>query len=149
MGTRIAAQDWSTLTLEAFPASSAQITQRSVVERSTTAAAARTHISMETDHQETARLVIGAPSDNSVRAWLVRLHLLTGQEVKAINVDGTSVQAAQHLQPISSEDHFPLSGIGAHPGPKAGPIVEIRVPLGGGARTVVAQVRQSNLNEFM
>ena len=113
---RIDEADWSTLTLEAFPAraGTAASTRRIVVPRNATFAD-RTELVLATDAAGTVTLDIAAPEPNNnnnnnnkraaalvaaaaaaaedqpqqqQQAWVVRLHLFPGQRVTSVAVDG-------------------------------------------------------------
>jgi hypothetical protein len=152
---RVAAQDWSRLTLEAFPDFAPRSTnagpatiQRSLFERGT---AERTEISMITRMRgsmrrssATVHVSIEPPPSTTggagaraarSRSWLVRVHLLPGQRVVAASRNGAWVDAAaavRIIEPVdanstSSSIFFPLGGIGAAPPAAAGSVAEILV----------------------
>mmetsp|Transcript_79763 Transcript_79763/g.247379 ORF Transcript_79763/g.247379 Transcript_79763/m.247379 type:complete len:866 (-) Transcript_79763:12-2609(-) len=135
-GLRVDAQDWSTLTLEAFPSSAAQTTNRTVFERR---GGQRTEIRLATDGAGGLRLNI-APQDGApARAWVLRLHLLPGQRAAAASVDGDfSPAPARHLEPVgpSAQGFFPLGGAGSAPAPHAGAVLELRLEKTVGPRSV-------------
>lgn len=125
-GTRVDDQDWSSLTLEAFPSSDAQQSKRTVFERTSEA---RTDIHLITNGQGGVQVNIGnAPVD---REWTVRMHLRKGEKAVAMSLDGEEVNAdSLHLQAGVSADYFPLAGAGMQPPPKAGPVVELKIAKG-------------------
>ena len=151
--TRVEAQDWTTLILEAFPAMAvdgvptSQITRRTVVERARTLSAGeRTQLVMETDAAgKHVHIQIGvAGVEAKPRAWLVRVHLRRGQKAARCLVNGAP-SAMRHLMPplldamnASTSVAVPFGGRGSPPGPQAGPIVE--VPLDRGMRALEVKI---------
>lgn len=136
---RVEEQDWSTLTLEAFPAATAQITERRVYERDT---ATRTLLSFETFGNGRAQLHVSAPEGGAPRAWVLRLHLRPGQQAAAVHIDGVRTSVA-HIAPLASEiadSFFPLGGAGTPPASQAGPVAEIHIPAAATARLVEVQL---------
>ena len=138
-------QDWSTLTLEAFPAiSTARVTHRSVFERSADQDldVAQT-LNMHTDRAGNVEFRIGT---GPKRAWVLRTHLSPGQRVVSAAVDGVTLSPAElaHLESTEmaagTPSYFPLAGAGSHPAPAAGPVSELRLPEASAARTVVLRV---------
>jgi len=101
---RVEDQDWSTLTLDAFPATTPLETHRAVSERGS---GAQTELRLITDGHGLASLRI---SSGTERAWRWRLHLRPGQRVRKATVDGMVVQS-QHLEP--SAGVWPFQGMGA------------------------------------
>jgi hypothetical protein len=138
---RIEDQDWSSLTLELFPAARAHTTTRHLFERGT---AARTDINFHTSDLGRIRVEIGAAGSRSGgegRAWVIRVHLLPGQRVVAASVDGVDHITFGGVQHIEAADHddasfFPLGGAGSPVAAKAGRVAEVRVPKGSHARIV-------------
>merc|ERR1712039_528102 len=125
-------QDWSSLTLELFPAEDARLTKRDVYERGSTH---RTGLTFKTDGQGAAQVEIEPTSTGEDRAWTVRMHLRPGQQAHSATVDGSAVSLA-HLHASSGQKYFPLAGTRNPPAPEAGPIVEFRVPEGSHFRKV-------------
>jgi hypothetical protein len=142
-GLRIADGDWSTLTLEAFPAATAMETQRRVY---TIGTAARTDLQMRSDGQGGVRFDISASTDGATRAWIARLHLDVGQRVITATVDGKALEAEAlvHLQPMdawgTAVSHFPFGGSGARPPLYAGSIAELRVASAVHARSIMVTI---------
>ena len=79
------------------------------------------------------------------RAWIVRIHLAPGEKAGTVTVDGKAVRvlgaepadpgkpSARVLLPATAVDAdaplaMPFCGAGARPGPRAGPVVEVRLP---------------------
>ena len=157
-GTRVSAQDWSELTLEAWPdvarAQQEGIDGAPLVERRSVRAlgtAAKTALAMTTraggNGTVTLRLEVSAADDGAARAWVLRAHLAPGQRVTAATVDGARVAptGVAHLAPVAAggaEDagFFPLRGAGRAPPARAGPVAELRVPRGASARVVELQI---------
>ena len=146
-GLRIDDQDWSSLTLEAFPAQVAQTTQRSVFALKTEA---RQDITMTTDGNGNAHFDISESEDGAERAWVVRLHLLPNQRATMATIDEEEMAAESlvHLAPLSAEQtstaHFPFGGAGAHPPQHAGHVAELRLPSAAHARTLSVTITGSN-----
>lgn len=134
---RVDEQDWSELTLEAFPATGVdQRTERAVRERNGTE---RTGIVMQTfaGEKHVAVAITEAEGAQS-RAWIVRLHLRRGERIARAVLDGVDVKVA-HLAPLSEEDgaaFFPLGGRGTAPAPRAGAVAEIHLPASAQARAL-------------
>eukprot|EP00928_Gymnodinium_smaydae_P043647 TRINITY_DN29202_c0_g1_i1.p1 TRINITY_DN29202_c0_g1~~TRINITY_DN29202_c0_g1_i1.p1 ORF type:complete len:834 (+),score=80.47 TRINITY_DN29202_c0_g1_i1:47-2548(+) len=139
--SRVEAQDWSTLIIEAFPSSSAVNTSRTVFERQT---GAHTPVTLATDGKGTVRLFVGGSLEQSARAWVVRVHLRPFEHATSASVDGKSVDVeGLHLQPVASLQYFPLQGAGSAPAEKAGPVVELHLPATIKSRFVEMQVAKS------
>lgn len=80
-GLRVDAQDWSELTLEAFPATATRAETKRVL-HSRSPGAPRTFVSMATaDGDNTVSVNISAAEDQESRAWVLRVHLKPGQRV--------------------------------------------------------------------
>ena len=131
-------QDWSTLTLEAFPASAPRVTKRNVFERSSDEDLNEAQeLELHTNGAGKVEFRIGA---GPKRAWVLRTHLLSGQRVVSVALDGISLSIAEvvHLQPrlTIAPDYFPLAGAGSRPAPKAGPVAELRLPEAAVSRVV-------------
>ena len=169
-GLRAAMQDWSTLTLEAFPhheqelhGSGGAVTRRVVVERGVRGG--RTELEMETT-QGRLRLRVGRAEDGVGRSWLVRVHLRPGQCVAGATLllqeEAAAAAAAaeehrqvaptyglldvMHLLPLpaaASHGFLPFGGAGARPPSSAGAIAELHVPAAAHSRTVDIRVVES------
>ena len=136
-GVRAAAQDWSTLTLEAHlpcwgDAGFTLQTERALYSQGT---GARTEISMVLANVRTVMFSISAPDDGTARAWVIRVHLRPGQCVAKTGLlrgDENAEVPVIHLQPVSA-DHAsswafaPFGGAGGRPAPNAGPVAELRL----------------------
>lgn len=126
---RIEEQDWSVLTLEAFP----DIHSTEVVHQSlfSLESAAHTALSMASVFNNGVGLItfkISPAEDGASRGWVVRLHLLSGQRCLSAVVDGHELEV-NHLAPVSvTEQFFPFAGVGSQPAHKAGAVAEIQVP---------------------
>jgi hypothetical protein len=154
-GLRIDDGNWSTLTLEAWPALQTTVrTQRTVHALRT---AARTEISMVTDGTSTMRLDISEATDGAERAWVVRLHLRPGERATTVVADGEAVGVAaqeesssavivHHLAPLSvgeTHAHFPFGGAGARPPAHSGHIAELRLPSAAHSRSLSVEVTRA------
>ena len=146
-GMRIEEGDWSSLTLEAFPAQTEMLTERSVYAQDTHVRGeetARTDLSMRTDGTGKAHFEITESSDGAERAWVVRLHLRPNQRVTTAVMDGAELAVDEttvtHLAPLSASEtalhHFPFGGAGAHPPVNAGHVAELRLPSAAHARSL-------------
>lgn len=134
---RVDDQDWSTLTLDAYPSVKQKSeTKRRVVER--LGNGADTHLVMRTDDLGRVTLEILAAAGAVPRAWVFRLHLLPGQQAKVCFVDG-HVSTATHINP-GGPHFFPFGGAGSAPARGAGTVVEIKLPSGTGARSASVQI---------
>mmetsp|Transcript_79764 Transcript_79764/g.247386 ORF Transcript_79764/g.247386 Transcript_79764/m.247386 type:complete len:853 (-) Transcript_79764:84-2642(-) len=141
---RVEEQDWSTLTLEAFPeAARRAAARRSLFERGTSV---HTDLRMETDGRGGVRLALEAAEDGASRAWVARFHLRPGQRAASVRVDGLPAMAAvRHLEAAPSGHGFlPFGGEGSSPAPAAGPVAEVRLPAANThARLVELQILDS------
>jgi hypothetical protein len=142
---RINSQDWSELTIEAFPADSATET-REIFEQEGSAHGddASTIVELTTDG--VGKLHVGVSASAVARSWLVRLHLRPGERVSLSDeslarVGGVgSIQHIEPLQNCSESGYFPFAGKGGVPGCKAGAIAEFRLEKSNQARHVEATV---------
>ena len=141
---RVDEQDWSELTLEAYPhatddAAATTETHRVLVD-DRSSAEARTTVTMQTDHANgQLRFDISAAEDGAARAWILRVHLAPGQQVAEALLDDLPAGAVVHLSPIATTDadgYVPFMGKGARPPPLAGSIAEIALPSASTPRTV-------------
>ena len=145
---RINAQDWSELTIEAFPSAAAAIATREVFEQDFTGHAddASTLVSLKTDGGGRVSVGVGAsPATHAGRGWAIRLHLRPGQKL-VLDGDVTEVAATslRHLQPdcdpAAVTSHFPFLGAGTRPACAAGAIAEFRLPTARTERWVEATI---------
>mmetsp|Transcript_100953 Transcript_100953/g.301187 ORF Transcript_100953/g.301187 Transcript_100953/m.301187 type:complete len:811 (-) Transcript_100953:162-2594(-) len=139
-GTRVDAQDWSVLTLEAFPSSVARSTTRTVFERR---GGERTDIALASDGAGRVHIDIGASGGGAPRAWVLRIHLLPGQHAVGASVDGRpSLSPLRHIEPLKSAGHdfFPLGGAGSAPALHAGAVVELQLASSAKPRSVSVAV---------
>ena len=130
---RIVNQDWTELTIEAFPTAVASSEHREVFEQDNSEYAGAPHstvVSLSTFGNGT--VVVAMSASPVRRCWVVRLHLHhVGQR---ISVDPVTVVAASIVGPIRhllakdcSQAHFPFGGAGVRPACHAGPIAEFRL----------------------
>ena len=177
-GTRVDEQNWSMLTLEAFPhsASTVQLSQQHTLAGGAAAVGvtkahathrhvyslgtgAHTDVLMTTTikcvdekpgnaSSKSVRFDIGASDDGTNRAWSVRLHLSPGEQLVRASVDGALISRGElpalHLQPVPAAlagTFAPFGGTGTRPAPLAGPVAQVRVSAGPGARVVELQVK--------
>ena len=123
---RISEQDWSELTLHAYPSEGASVSSRRLI-----AEEKNTVVELATDEAGIVSVRI-VPSEAAVsRAWRLRVHLAPTQRVVAASLDGVEMlsDAVQHIEP--SQDcttTFPFEGAGAAPACKAGPVAELYIP---------------------
>lgn len=136
--TRVETQDWSSLSIEAFPCSGSCSSSRKVVENK-----GSTDVEMHTDGKGNVVVQIG-PSPIE-RAWVVRLNLRLSEKMAFANIDGTVVPSASklHLAP-NGKDYFPLMGAHSAPPPGAGPVAELVLPAASHARRVHAFISSHN-----
>eukprot|EP00929_Paragymnodinium_shiwhaense_P061784 TRINITY_DN30879_c0_g1_i1.p1 TRINITY_DN30879_c0_g1~~TRINITY_DN30879_c0_g1_i1.p1 ORF type:complete len:772 (-),score=157.04 TRINITY_DN30879_c0_g1_i1:278-2593(-) len=135
-GSRVDTQDWSSLTLEAFPGRSNSHTTRFVYERDSSK---KTKIEMTVSEGGKVRVNIEAGPQ---RAWTLRVHLLPGQRVDSATIDGSPVAGLlPHLTPEADyAKQFPLQGSGTPPAPSAGAIAELQLSAAEAAREVVFSI---------
>ena len=139
---RITEQDWSELTVEAFPAFSF-VHRRQIYSQDRNPATADlppAEVSVGADAHGQLELRFAQPARN-VRSWLVRLHLRVGQRLRnataaAADGHGHITLAVEHLDPRASctgsgatpGGGFPFAGVGVRPACRAGPVAEFRLP---------------------
>jgi len=139
---RVEEQDWSTLTLEAFPALHPETTHRSIFEQVTSK---RTDIKLTTSSAGQVELHIGNSGPGLSRAWVVRVHLHPGYEARDIVADGENLRGRRlHASPESSHEFFPFGGPGTAPALNSGSIVEIHLSSSGHARFVKMTMFDTN-----
>jgi len=127
---------WDPITVDAYPLSGAEVT-RALYEddgnsNSYVEGAFRISPVRMANVNGTTRVILdaahgtfeGAPAE---RGWVVRVHLMPGQKVSAVTLDGKSA-AYKLLKAGSSHIEIPFAGAGSHPGSAAGAVVEINVP---------------------
>ena len=153
---RVDDQDWSELTLEAFPHDSpSDVTTRTFVDRG--AAEAQTTVEMRTDMDAAeVHFAITAAEDNAERAWVLRIHLAPGQRVSHAEAvlgsddgqDGaeleTETATVRHLSAVSESDaadFMPFGGKGTRPAVGAGPIAELVLSSSAKPRTVRVRLK--------
>ena len=119
-GTRVEQQDWSHLTVQAFPATDGMFlanpdgwndgsadgaavvssSHRVVYDRgSTKKGTGRTHIEMRSSADGTCSFAIRGDTPSAAtteRAWTIRIHLLPGQQATLLGVDGVAHDASVH-----------------------------------------------------
>ena len=131
--TRVDAQDWSHLVVDAHPAAGAAATRRHLAEKGT---GARTPLAVSTDGAGGVAVDIGALP--TARKWTVRLHLRPGQRVVDATLDGAPLAVA-HIAPLAAAAR-PFRGAGAAPPPLAGAVAELELPAAAAARSVAARI---------
>jgi len=149
-GLRVDKQDWSSLTLEAFPhftAGDKDVTERAVhtLGKHYKGARARTGVTMTTDGDaDTVSVRVTDAEDKVEREWVFRAHLKPGQAVKSAHLqnDHDSTEEAQaltvkHIHPVNNPGFFPFGGEGSAPAHHAGAVAEVRIPRGHRARTLM------------
>ena len=161
---RLVHQQWSELTIEAFPAAGAWRERRDVYEQEGSAAAAAaavaaaataapTTVELRTFGNGTVAVsVSGSPVP---RAWVVRLHLRPGQRLALLARSSSSSSSSslaavagggrvEHLLPAAdcAESYFPFRGAGARPACEAGAVAEFRLPSSAVARRIEATIEE-------
>jgi len=133
--TRVDDQDWSSLSLEAFPSSAATQSKRSVFERGSDV---RTDLLLTTNGAGGVQIDI---SESAVeREWMVRVHLRNGEKAVSASLDGVA-QSMSTLQPALSAEYFPLAGAGTPPPHRAGAVVEVKIPKGQSAHVLQMEIQ--------
>eukprot|EP00927_Polykrikos_kofoidii_P047963 TRINITY_DN42226_c0_g1_i1.p1 TRINITY_DN42226_c0_g1~~TRINITY_DN42226_c0_g1_i1.p1 ORF type:complete len:936 (-),score=72.86 TRINITY_DN42226_c0_g1_i1:113-2854(-) len=136
--TRVETQDWSALSVEAFPSQTAASSTRYLHERN---GAGSTRMELHTDGYGGIRVIIGQAPVN--RSWVVRLHLRPEERLTSASVDGTELSSVAHLHLEPTADkatYFPLFGVGTRLPQGAGAVAELNVAAGSHARSLHAQV---------
>jgi len=147
--TRVADQDWSTITLHAFPALHAALTTRKMLhERGDDDGGARTRLVMQTfGDGRTVRLQISrrevtpAGDAASARGWRLRLQLppmATEATPPTATIDGAP--AAPALLLPSAGVATPFGSRGARPAAGGAAVLELEVPPGTQPRIVEVQI---------
>ena len=146
-GLRIEEQDWSELTLELHPSTSATVTERTLYAAPADGGRekATTHLALRTDGRGKAALEITEASDGTARAWVVRLNLRPGEVVTSALLDGVELDAemlaSSHLEAVQHRGVvFPFGGKGTAPLEQAGPVVELRLARTAHARSLAVVV---------
>jgi alpha-glucosidase (family GH31 glycosyl hydrolase) len=136
--TRVETQDWSSLSVEAFPSSSACNSSRRLFEKRESPG--WTDINMDTDGDGGLRMQISAGPVS--RSWVVRLNLRPKQRLISAMVDGVMVSSVfdLHLEPSGSDEYFPLMGAGSMPPKGAGAVAEIHLSPSSHARSIEATI---------
>ena len=141
---RLVEQDWSELTIEAFPTADGSSARRDLYEQEGSAFASADPTAIElTSHGDTVALEMGASP--VARACIVRVHLHRAeQRLTLVGEAGSMVasvqQSVRHPLPDCSGNHFPFLGAGAAPACEAGAVAELRLAPSKAARRVVARV---------
>lgn len=155
-GTRLHKQDWSALTVEAFPHlddisdAAPQTTSRVVFDKSgeSYGVGSRTQLTMTTTASRIS-VAFAPDADADAREWSVRVHLQPGQKAVAAAVEDESGAQASvdvvHVLPLKQDEpaYFPFGGVGAPPPFGAGPTAEVRVSTRGQAAAVHLNVVQA------
>lgn len=152
---RINSQDWSELTIEAFPAGAPSAETRVIFEQegSPHGDATSTTVELATDGAGTLHLAVSASA--AARSWLVRLHLRPGERLVLSDdalfaMGGVSGGSVRHLEPPpragckERHDYFPFSGAGTAPACEAGAIAEFRLASSTTARQIEATLVTSS-----
>lgn len=139
-GLRVAEQDWSNLTIEAFPAADAAVSHR----RLDLGPGHRLEVELSTPSPDRVRLIIRADEEGTAHAWVLRLHMLPGQRVEAVALDGEGPGAgvARHLLAGTNcaEEHFPFGGPGSRPACGAGAVAEVHISASSARRAVDVRI---------
>lgn len=149
---RIESQDWSELTVEAFPTggadAAASTETREIFEQegSTHGDAASTVVELTTDGE--GKLHFGVSASAATRSWVVRLHLRPGERLvlsDEVMLAAGGVRSVRHLEPPPGgcgEGHsfFPFLGAGTAPACEAGAIAELRLAGSNEARRIEASI---------
>lgn len=144
-GLRIVNQDWSELTIDAFPARSSHHHKRMIYEQegSPHAKAAPTAVEVTTDNNGRVAVTIG--ESPIPRSWVVRYHLRVGERFV---VDDSTLRdidgVITHLQPQCDSrdaDQSPFQGGGARPPCHSGAIAEFRLSKASTQRRVEGSIQ--------
>lgn len=133
-GIRVDRQDWSSLTLQAFPAINRSVVVHRTVypQNDATLAGKNTHLMMETTDDGWVVLTIDPEVRAMVHHWVLRVHLAVDETMTELMIDEEpSVHKLHLIAPTLMADvasFMPFGGPGTAPAPKAGPIAEILVP---------------------
>jgi hypothetical protein len=147
-------QDWTELTLEAFPHSPSSGKGESTTERTlfNKGDSASTTIAMTTTTStygaaSSVAMKITPSTNGEARAWVVRLHLQRGQRVSSALADGVQLaidsgdNGVEHIAPTpAGASYTPFGGKGTAPAPMAGHVAEVRLPIGASHRELVLQI---------
>jgi alpha-glucosidase (family GH31 glycosyl hydrolase) len=134
---RVEDQDWSNLTLEAFPEVESTV-EAAVYEQHT---GAYTKLVLATDGEgKHVTLNISKTAEGSARGWLLRLHLRSGQLAKSAQVDGEEKGVVHRYPSDDGSRHVPFTGSGSAPAHGAGAVAEIVMSVSSHERAVVVEV---------
>merc|ERR1711924_169961 len=131
---RINDQDWSELTLEAFPARGPSESIRRLSAEGKT-----TLVKLTTHESGGVRVEIVTPQAGRSRAWRLRIHLARDQRIESSFLDGVEFlrDTVQHIKPtMDCTAVFPFDGVGSAPACKAGPVAEFFIPASAAHRIV-------------
>ena len=142
---RVGRQDWSQLTLEAFPSADAMTSSVRVFEQDASKHddGAFTEVTLTTDGA--GGVAVAVSKSVQARSWLVRLHLRRGQHLVSLvhSAAASGGASVQHLQPpVDCEERgfFPFGGAGTPPACRAGPIAEFLIPTSSSAHHAAATI---------
>jgi len=130
---RVDEQDWSALTLEAFPSKTLQTSERRLFERcaESSCSTATPAVLRLQSNASMAHLTISAgdaaPQD---RSWTLRLRLPPGRRVRLATADDYADLPVNHIEPAAGSSYFPLHGAGAPAPSRAGAVAEIKLHSG-------------------
>ena len=148
-GVRVDSQDWSKLTLQVFPDFTvASAVSRSVYSQSQVASVSSTALhtglllttTPSTGTSGTLSLDVTASNDGVRRAWVLRLHLLPGQQVSTATVDGVAVKVSNVAAMDSSNAMTPPAFGASGSAPAVGVVAEVQVPSSVNARQIIVTV---------
>ena len=137
---RMEGQDWTELTIQAFPSSSPSHATRTLHMQEKMLHEAPVLVSLRTFANGTVTVEASA---SPVRTWVVRVHLRPGQRLSTARPEhgpGVQMSSVQHLLPDCTRAHFPFGGLGSLPACHAGPIAEMKVQTSGSEWHLEAEV---------
>jgi alpha-glucosidase (family GH31 glycosyl hydrolase) len=127
---RIGDQDWTSLVVEGFPASTPSIESREIYEQDSSTHYHNTSTTVELGTSGDGKLWVSVSASNVPRLWVVRLHLRPGEQLNLGESD-SKVMHLHHIHPAIdcavTKTFFPFGGAGTAPACSAGPVAEFRI----------------------
>lgn len=127
-GLRVEDQDWSELTLDAFPSTSDETTVRYIYERNS-----NKYQSLKMDsHSVGLQLALG--SSSAPRSFRLRVHYAHGMAPSTVFIDGVEAPFTIFKAAPGGTVAWPFSGVGSRPA--AGVIAEVYIPASAKPRNI-------------
>lgn len=84
---------------------------------------------------------MGTSEEGISRSWVLRVHLMNGQQISTLKVDETPLDFEKLLiHPRAQVDFFPFGDIASPPPEKSGPVLQIPLSSTSKSRRVEIQI---------